>query len=192
MAILVLAAGESSRMGRPKQLLPWKKGTLLQHSLKNALEVSKDVFVVLGAHYENIAPTLSNYPISILRNTQWKMGMGASIATGLREITKENYFNSVLIILGDQPLLEKNHLSTLIQRFKETPSKIVATKYGEKGGVPAIFEASLFKDLAGMTGNSGAKQLINSQDCETLSPVGIPIDIDTLATYKDLFEQYGQ
>ena len=190
-AILVLAAGQSSRMGRPKQLLPWKETTLLEHSLKNALTVTEDVFVVLGAYYQKILPTLRKHTVHILHNTEWEQGMGTSISLGIKAIKKNPSFTSVLIMLGDQPLLEGNHLRALIEHFKETQKPITATAYDSNGGVPAVFDTALFHDLEGMDQNWGAKQLIKTHDCETVLPVGILTDIDTPKTYKELFEQYG-
>ncbi len=187
IAVLILAAGASSRMGQPKQLLPWGETTLLNHAIIQAKEVSKEIFVVLGANKESIEKTLSN-KVSVIFNPGWEKGMGTSIAVGISEIEHNYDFNAVLIMLADQPLLDGNYLSELKQSFFSNEIKIAATKYRNNHGVPAIFDNSLFQELGKLNQDYGAKKLIKkySQELTGLNSYGKEIDIDTFETYQQL------
>lgn len=188
MAILILAAGASTRMGEIKQLLPWKKTTLLNHTIAQVKEISKSVFLVLGANMEKIKPTVFNY--NIIYNSNWESGMGTSITTGIAQIEKEGSFDSVLILLADQPLLTADYYKKMILSYNKLESKIVATAYENKNGVPAIFDISLFKELKTLNKDYGARSLIQkySESVKSIDPDGKAIDIDTPEVYKQLIK----
>jgi len=115
-AVLILAAGASTRMGQPKQLLPWGKTTLLNHAINEAKKISEHVFVVLGANKELIESSL-NSQVEIIRNPNWENGMGTSITYGISILDKNEEFDSVLIMLADQPLLDSTYLNNLKKLF---------------------------------------------------------------------------
>jgi molybdenum cofactor cytidylyltransferase len=181
-------------MGQPKQLMAWKGKTLLEHGISEALKITKNVAVVLGAHSKTIKPVVDDIKVHIIENRNWQQGMGTSIAKGIEFLEEANKFEAVLIMLADQPLLGKSHLSTLINKFLHTKSPIVCTNYGDKLGVPAIFNRSLFGDLKKLNQDFGARQLIKKMGDSVFSvqPRGKVIDIDTLVTYKTLYEKYGR
>jgi len=106
IALLILAAGESRRMGNKiKQLLPWKNTTLLGNAINQAKKTEvRDIFVVLGANIKEIKTTLDDESITILENNNWKSGMGSSIVTGIRHLNSSNHkYDGALVILTDQP-----------------------------------------------------------------------------------------
>ena len=118
IAIIILAAGSSSRLGRPKQLLELNGKTLLQKSIETALNVSINVTVVLGANENLVRPTISGFPINIILNENWISGMSGSIQTGMSAL-KNNEFQAVLIMLCDQPFINASILKGMIEVFEK-------------------------------------------------------------------------
>ena len=159
IAIIILAAGSSSRLGRPKQLLEINGKTLLQKAIETALKISKNVIVVLGGNEKLIRPTISDFPIQIVLNENWEEGMSSSIRSGMESFTWKN-INGTLIMLSDQPFVNVLLLEKLITVFEEKKSLIVSSEYEGKLGVPAIFDSSLFEKLKKLKGQKGAKALI--------------------------------
>ncbi|WP_350288452.1 nucleotidyltransferase family protein [uncultured Croceitalea sp.] len=190
LCVLILAAGSSSRMGSPKQLLAWKNTSLLGHAISQAKQVSDDVFVILGANANDIRSTIGN-DVVVIENPNWEKGMGTSIALGVRKLIALYSFEAVLIMLADQPLLEAPYLLGLKENFLGSEYKIVATSYGLKNGVPAVFDASLFADLSVLNEDYGARKLMEaySDSLKTIDPNGKAIDIDTPDTYQQLLNQ---
>jgi len=192
IAVLILAAGASSRMGTPKQILPWKDTTLLGHAIRTAkASQTAKIFVVLGANSEEIRPTISEEGIVVLNNQNWQNGLGTSIAAGIEQFkTNEKLYDAVLIMLVDQPLISADYLNQLIQSFHESKKGIVATAYGSRAGVPAIFSPTYFSELGKLNDDYGAKKILNNHDSDliTLYPKGIEQDVDTPDHYKALLK----
>jgi len=185
VSCLILAAGEASRMGSAKQLLPFGEKTLLQWVIETALQVDfEEIRLVLGAHREKIMPSLRHYPISFTHNPHWKEGMGTSIAVGMKEIVPES--EAVLIMLGDQPFVGPDHLKALISHHKRSRKPIVASYYREKAGVPALFTREKFDQLQQLKGKEGAGRMIRESQPEVyrLGFEGAAIDIDTPEDYQ--------
>lgn len=188
MGIILLAAGASTRMGRPKQLLAWQDDTLLNHSISQAIDSqASELLVVLGANYESIVPTL---PVSInhIYNKNWEIGMGTSIARGIREFQQKGA-TAALIMLADQPYLTCHYLNQLIASYTPEKQQIIATQYGKGIGVPAIFDSFYFDKLSQLKGDKGAKQLI--QQYREHVVIHQPekanvVDIDTEEIYWEL------
>ena len=84
--ILLLAAGSSSRMGQPKQLLPWGDQTLIGHQIQKLIKTGHPVHVVIGSNSELILPVIEKFPANILINKDWELGMGSSISFGIKQI----------------------------------------------------------------------------------------------------------
>ena len=180
IAILILAAGSSSRLGRPKQLLEIDGKTFLQKAIESALYISKNVIVVLGANEKLIRPTISNLPVEIVLNKNWTEGMSSSIRAGMTFLKEEN-LDGVLIMLTDQPFVDVLFLEKMVSTFEKSVQPIVASGYGGKVGVPAIFDKIFFQKLKKLEGQKGAKSLIMNnldQIKQIVFEKGI-IDIDT-------------
>ena len=190
--ILILAAGSSSRMeGAIKQLLPWGKTTLLGNAIAHAQALSHQVFVVLGANSKEIQKTLSQEVITI-ENPDWALGMGSSISKGVRHIlTQQKEVKGIFIMLADQPLIDSVFLKELWQLYVQKSPKIVATRYKNKFGVPAIFHHSLLPELLDLHQDFGARQIINnySKDTLGLDPLGKEFDVDTKEKYTQLLDK---
>ena len=196
IAFVILAAGESARMGSIKQLLPWKDTTLLEHVINQGVASNvASVFVVLGANYDRIIDTITNSKITVIKNRNWSSGMGSSIACAIDYIKKNNlYFDAILIALADQPLIEFKYFNKLVNRFVDTDKNIVATLTKNKPGVPSIFGKEYFKILSELKNDIGAREIINSHinDVYIEKAGGLNIDIDTKDTYKILYNKYGK
>ncbi len=186
ITIIILAAGSSSRLGRPKQLLELNGNTLLQKSIKTALNVSKNVIVVLGANEKLIRPTIIDFPIKIVLNENWTEGMSSSILTGMSVLAKENC-QAVLIMLCDQPFVDASLLEKMVSFFERSEFPIVAAEYKGKVGVPAIFDVSFFPKLRTLEGQKGAKALImnNLEKVERVIFEKGRIDIDTEEDWEE-------
>lgn len=185
-AILILAAGSSSRMGTPKQLLPYKKTTLLGYSIEQAKHIGpKHVFCVLGANAEMIEKSIEKYQIETIYNPDFKHGLSSSIVIGVNIL--QHNFDTILIMLADQPNVDANYLNKIIKTSKENPSKIIASNYQGKIGVPAIFPKKYFKNLLFLEGDKGAKELLNNHQSEVIKmkPFNLT-DIDTKEDYQNL------
>ena len=190
--ILILAAGSSSRMGKPKQLLAFEGSTLLAHISKIACESKlHPIVLVLGANEELIKKSLDLSQLDIVSNENWQEGMASSIVKGVNSI-KEKYpeVDGVIIVVGDQPYLNAVQLYQLIAAQNKTGLPIAACSYKGIIGTPALFHQSIFPELVALKGDIGAKKLIEKKIQEVVTinfDKGI-IDIDTEKDYEDLLK----
>ena len=179
---LILAAGGSSRLGRPKQLVKAHGKTLLECAISNALDAPlQQVYVVLGDRFEQLEASVSHLPVSIIPNKQWQEGIGSSISAGIRSIRREGNFDAVLIMLCDQLHVTPGHLQALIGAYRQKEAPIIGTTYGGQTGVPALFDQKYFSDLEKLSGDTGAKMIL-FQQAHSLHSIKFEqalIDIDT-------------
>lgn len=196
IAMIILAAGESKRLGTIKQNLPWKKTTLLGHAIEQGISSIADVvIVVLGSNAETILNGIDQTKITIINNSNWQEGMGTSIACAMHYLHKNSlYFDAVLIALADQPLIKETHFNNLIYSFFNNDKNIICTQINRKAGVPAIFASKYFSALSELDKDYGARKILrnNQNDILTLNIGDEIIDIDTLETYKYLHKRYGK
>ena len=190
IAIIILAAGRSSRLGSPKQLLSYRGKTLLQHSIDTALESqASPVMVVLGSGKESIEKELDQTQIFILENTAWESGMASSISCGINNLnTIAPDSEAVILMVCDQPYVSATLLNELTNKYMESGQAIIASSYENTLGTPALFHKSLFSELSALEGESGAKSLIKkySQQTGFVSFAQGSIDIDTRENYRNL------
>ncbi len=188
VAILILAAGSSSRLGQSKQLLTYHHVTLLEKSIHESIQSRVgDVFVVLGANEEEHRKVVEHLPVTIISNSTWKKGMGNSMKTGLSCVIDKNpLVEGVLILVCDQPALTSHHLQKLQEAFLQTQIPIVASHYGDTLGVPAFFHRVLFDDLLQVPDDSGAKKVISKyhHQVKSIRFEGGELDIDTPEDYQ--------
>jgi len=188
IAIVILAAGTSARLGSPKQLLTYKDKNLLRHTVDEALATGcESVFVVLGASIDLLRNELRDKPVSIIENKEWQEGMASSIRCAVEKIAGTILRpDSIIFMVCDQPYVSSSLLLSLIDKKQETNLPIVASSYEDKLGTPALFHRSMFPALMELTGDKGARKLIadNPEKVATVSfPEGIT-DIDTIADYE--------
>jgi molybdenum cofactor cytidylyltransferase len=188
VAILLLAAGSSSRLGQSKQLLDINGEPLLLHSTKIALQSkANNVVVVLGCEKEKHEQVIKKLPIQNVYNPKWKNGMGSSLKAGLKFLLSTASMDAIVVSVCDQPFLTSAHLDKLIENYFVTQSPIIASHYGNANGVPALFDKSLFPELLSLDDEQGAKKLINKYSSSLLS-IDLPkgeIDLDTEEDYSN-------
>ena len=191
IAIIILAAGASKRMGQPKQLLTWGDTTLLGDTIKKAKHLSSSILVVLGANATKIRSTL-NKEVQVTICPNREQGMGVSLAHGIKVITENVQYDSVLVLLVDQPLFTIEYLSNLLKTHQTYQPKITATSYGSKNGVPAIFHHSIFSELLELNADYGARRLIEKHrvSVKSIEPKGMALDIDTYEKYIQIKSKY--
>ena len=182
VGLIILAAGGSTRLAAPKQLLPVGGRSFLRHAADTALaSVCRPVVVVLGAKAEELQTELAGLDVTIVNNTQWQRGLGSSIRAGMAAIEAASC-EAVAIMLCDQPLVS----AQLLNRLVETKAGVAAAEYGGTVGVPALFTAEFFAELTALPGDTGAKGLL-LRHAARIARVPFPeaaLDIDTPEDYQ--------
>jgi len=191
IALVLLAAGGSTRMGSPKQLLPYRGRPLIRHAAETALASGCDpVMVVLGSHADEIRTALTGLDVVIVENTDWEQGMGTSIRAGISgaEIMGSD---GAILALADQPLITPEILRRLIEEHEETGRPIIASEYAGTVGVPAFFTREFFPKLTGLLPSEGCKAVILA-NLEYSIRIGCPeaeTDLDTPGDYRAIGEE---
>ncbi len=190
-AVILLAAGGSRRLGRPKQLLEYQGSSLLEHALNCVLPLNLPVFVVLGAAAELIRPLAIQDGVEICENPLWEQGISTSIKNGLdcaRAGTP--HLKGVLMVLADQPCISIDHLKQIIKLGQEG-TDLVATAYQGTFGVPAYFSDKYFEDLKNLKGDQGAKQVLaaNKRKVRSIYFPQAAIDLDTESDWQKFLNQ---
>jgi molybdenum cofactor cytidylyltransferase len=185
IAAVVLAAGASTRLGEPKQLVMLGNETLLERAVRTAREARcTPIVVVLGAGYVEILADSSLGDAVAVINDEWEEGMASSIRLGVRTlgfIAKEA--EGVVLMTCDQPAVTPAHLTLLMRR-----QEVKASRYAERNGVPAYFPKRYFKQLAELTGDAGARALLVPAAAEELAYGELDIDTaEDLAVALELF-----
>lgn len=189
-ALIILAAGQSARLGRPKQLLRFGDKTLLQHTIDEALRAGAlSVVVVTGARAEEVAGSIDSGPVEIVFNTQWEQGKGTGIAAGVRKIVEDcPEVTQVILSVCDQPFVTAALFQQLFQKQRESGREIVASAYAGAMGTPVLLTRKYFGQLLGLEKDAGAKQLLQAypDDVATVDFPGGEVDIDTVEDYERL------
>ncbi|MFO0330992.1 MAG: NTP transferase domain-containing protein [Bacteroidota bacterium] len=181
-AILILAAGSSSRLGQSKQLLQYQGQSLLQRTASIACAISQHVVVVLGSNFDNHAKEIANLSAYVVNDQDWQKGMGYSLKVGVKEIlSRWPTIKAITVLVCDQPRLTEQHLKLLIECAANNAQAIACSSYGSTLGVPALFKKEMFTFLQQTGDNEGAKKLIQQHPEQVVSiPFdGGEIDIDT-------------
>ena len=189
LAILILAAGKASRMGAVKQLLKVNGTSLLENAISNSKKLKKStVICVLGAHATEIKKTIDLKSIAFTINKDYTKGISSSIIAGIKYIQKQEIqFDGLFVQLADQPAIELAYYREMIALFSKEKTKLIAANYGKKYGVPAIFPKAFINDLLKITGDKGAKEFLQKNKKEIVSPevtVNL-LDIDTREEYNN-------
>ena len=190
---VILAAGESSRFGRPKQLVQFRGKSLVRRVVDAAKDANcSTIVVVLGSKREEIERELKETDAIVAENQNWQRGIGSSIRVGVESaVNQAPDIEAIVLLTCDQPFVKTDTIERLIVMREKTKKAIVASSYSETLGVPALFDRSCFQELLTLPDDSGAKSIILSNHervAELLFPEG-KIDIDTAADYEKLIAQ---
>jgi len=194
LAIILLAAGSSSRMGRSKQLLDINGESLLLRAARTALQSGiGPVTVVLGAREVDHRKIIQHLDVTLVSNPTWELGMGSSLKAGLSHwVSMAPQSEGVMVILCDQPLLTAEYLKRLADSFYQSGKPIAASRYGGSSGVPAVFSHSLFGEILRLADDQGAKKIIAMHPEQThyLDFKEGAIDIDTQEDYERFVSRF--
>ena len=189
IAAVVLSAGESSRMGRPKALLPIEGETFIGRivaSLKQT-QVGK-IIVVLGHNSDLLAAAIRPLAVDILINTNYKLGQLSSLQVAVRNLLPDADCDGMLVHLVDHPYIDASLVDRMIQQFYESKKDIVVPRCRGKRGHPVLFSRALFGELLDAPMDQGAKAVVNAHGNGTLeietNEKGVTVDIDTPELYR--------
>jgi len=189
---IILAAGGSTRLGRPKQLVEVNGSTLLERTIQAALGTTDlwPVIVVIGAKAELIRPVLRSYPVLIAENPAWSEGIASSLRVGLNTLDLfSTQIGSTLITLCDLPHISPQVFQTLLATQSERKSDLVAARYQNHPGAPALFGRKHFATLSQLTGDEGARTLFRKIPPGEITTVDLPllsVDLDTPADFEQI------
>ena len=189
---IILAAGSSSRMNSPKQLLKWRDRPLLEHTIQNTRSILNErIIVVLGANAQLIQSAINLDAVTTLINPDWQEGMASSIRVGIQALPASAA--ATLILLSDQPLITAAHIQNLLDGRQKAPTRIIASQYHQSVGVPALFPAEFFEHLSSLRGDRGAKSLLIKFE-KSLLKIPLPeaeLDIDNEEDFDHLTRYYS-
>jgi molybdenum cofactor cytidylyltransferase len=184
-AIVILAAGKASRFGSAKQLATIQKQgsdiTLVRKCLEMCLALSAPTYLVVGAYHDDILTHLGSdfTQVQIMQNENWENGLSSSIKVGVEAATSIDA-HGVLFVAADQVAIETTDLRSLVTIWQSSPSQIVCAEYNEQPGIPALFPRSCFVRLAQLSGDKGAKSILNNSKHVRVVPMSnAALDIDT-------------
>jgi molybdenum cofactor cytidylyltransferase len=190
---VILAAGSSSRMGSPKQILPFRDMSLLRRAALAALGAEcSPIIVVTGAYAELSRRELDGLDVREALNPRWETGMASSISAGLEGLLgADPDAAAAVFMLCDQPHVTANIISGLAAAHRVTGRPVIASTYGGGFGVPALFSRPLFAELARLEGAAGAKQVIQRYASEGhfLPFRGGEVDVDTPDDFSRLSQK---
>jgi molybdenum cofactor cytidylyltransferase len=190
IGLILLAAGKSTRLGQPKQLLNYEGQTLLQHSLQVAqTSDAHPVVVVLGADAGLFEKEVTGHDVHVVVNSEWQEGMAFSIRCGIQELNRLNSAaEGAVVVVCDQPYVTPAIINRLIDVHQKTAKPLVSCMYADTVGTPTFFHKSMFPELLQLEGDGGAKGLLlkYAEELEIISFPEGQVDIDTEEDYEKL------
>lgn len=189
-AAVVLAAGSSSRLGRPKQLEPWGTTNLLGHVLRVTETFPvEEIWVVLGHDAERILGQTDLGEAGVIENPEWEEGMAASIRVGFDALTRLSRCDRALIVIGDQPDVSSDIVDELLRSHAASGKPVTIPKYRYNWGNPVVVDRPLWPRLMSLDGDEGAKHLWQAHP-EWVNEVWFsdvaPRDVDTETDVDEL------
>lgn len=175
--VLVLAAGASRRMGRPKAMLPLAGGTLLDRAITQAKQLGNQVSVVTGGHYPLMRYRVQQQPTRWVFAEHWAQGMSASLQAGLEQLGPQA--KGVFVLLLDQPQIQLADLVHFSAYARENPGQPFAAEYHGRPGAPAYIPRHLWPELMMLSGDRGAAAILERHGALTFSISGAHQDVDT-------------
>jgi molybdenum cofactor cytidylyltransferase len=191
ISAILLAAGESNRMGQPKQLMPFDQSTIVERTIDNLLNSAvSETIVVLGYREQDVRKTIADQPVKIAINPDYQQGMSASVIAGLKQVDKRA--QAVLIALGDQPFVDSQTINTLVEAFIANNRGIIIPVYQGRRGNPVIFAIKYKGELWNLKGDIGGREIINHHPDDVLEVSvnceGVLLDIDTAENYTSMIK----
>lgn len=184
---IILAAGESKRMGRPKMLLPWKDATILESVVHTALASSVDrVLVVLGAEQEQISRLLTPFPVETVYNPDFRRGMLSSVQMGFAALPGEA--EAAVVLLGDQPFVSAGVIDRQCAASSGSPGSIILPVHEGRRGHPVLIPAAFRDEIPLLSDAVGLRELIHRHEENILEieveEEDVLLDIDDPEAYR--------
>jgi len=177
---MILAAGESKRMGEPKLLLPFGQKTIIETVIDNVIESKVDeILVVLGSSAEKIEDKIKDFPLRITVNPHYKEGMLSSVRWGFKEISDE--IQGVLVCLGDQPSISTGVIDKVIDAYKQTGKGIIVPAYKRDRGHPVLIHIKYLEEVQSLSADVGLRGIVYNHPEDTLE-----IEVESPAILKDI------
>jgi molybdenum cofactor cytidylyltransferase len=187
-AIIILAAGSSSRLGTSKQLLEIEGEPLLNRTINTSVRSTiRNIIVVLGSEEDQHRSIIGKINVDIVVNSDWRNGIGSSIKKGLQYLLgKDSTLHAIIILVCDQPWLTPEHINNLLSAHCQSKKSIVASLYNSSAGVPAMFTNRHFNEILSLPDEQGAKSIIQQhmKEAEQVNFEKGEIDIDTMEDYQ--------
>lgn len=187
---IILAAGPSRRLGKPKQLLPWGGPTLLGTVVAQTLEWPVDsVWVVLGSRFEEVLQSVDLGDAGVVENPEWEEGMASSLRVGLDVASRDPSTEAALIVMGDQPGIDPAVVEALLEHRKTSDALAVVPKYRYVRGHPVLIARTLWSRLMSLEGDQGGRDLLQAHPEwveEVIFEQLAPRDVDTSDDVRDL------
>jgi molybdenum cofactor cytidylyltransferase len=187
IAGVILAAGSSTRFGKPKSLLDWFGQSLIRKIAKTALEAGlSPVQIVIGAVKEPLIEEVTDLPVNLLINKDWEMGMSSGVRLGVCSLS--DIVSAAIFMLVDQPQISSDLLLAIKNKYQSTHAKIIAPQVHGKRANPVLFDRSLFGELQELQGDTGGRSIMNKYEVTWLlwDDESILEDIDTQDDYDRL------
>jgi molybdenum cofactor cytidylyltransferase len=186
VSAILLAAGESKRMGKPKLLLPIGNDTILGKTIDNVLSSRVDeVIVVLGAEAQEIKKAIAGKPVKVVFNPDYRQGMSTSLITGLKQLSTRA--QRVMVALCDQPFIEKKTYNRLIEESLDSGKGIIVPTYKAKRGNPIIFSINYKDELMGLEGDVGGKEILRRHPDDVLE---VAVDSESIYINLNTMDDY--
>jgi molybdenum cofactor cytidylyltransferase len=190
IGIVILAGGESRKLGTPKQLVEFKGITLLRRAVETALRCDcENVIVVLGSRADEIREEIHDLAVGTVTNYAWKDGISTSLKKGLTKL--DSGISAAVIMLSDQPFVTEVTIRSLIETYESSGKPVVACEYDGVLGVPALFDREVFGELMALEGDAGARVVIRKSRPDRIATIDAPeagFDVDTPADRQRLKE----
>jgi molybdenum cofactor cytidylyltransferase len=188
VAVIILAAGGSVRMGQPKILLEWKGKPLIWHAVQKAKHADLDpVVVVLGSVIQPAINEIREFGVTIIENPEWKNGQSTSLKSGILALPDD--VDAAIVMLADQPFIPGELLKSEKELFLSQQASIVAPRIDKRPSTPVLFARKYFEELtSSISGDQGGRTLLSKYPVTWLDdyPVDLFRDIDTFSDYQNL------
>jgi molybdenum cofactor cytidylyltransferase len=186
ISAILLAAGQSKRMGELKQLMPFGQSTIVEQAVDNLLGSAVDeVIVVVGYKAEDVIKAIAAKPIKLVINPDYEQGMSTSIIAGLKLVRGK--VQGVMLAMGDQPLVDSQTINRLIEEFYNHDKGIAVPTYQGRRGHPIIFAIKYKKQLLKLRGDVGGRQIIKDHPDDVLE---VAVDSESIVADFDTTDDY--
>lgn len=196
VTVVILAAGQAKRMGRPKQLLPLGGKPMVWQVAALACQAELlEVLVVTGANGEQVGQAVAGLPLRILYNENWQDGQASGIRLAVEALDARA--KAVLFLLADQPLVDKDLIDRLVQTYRESGASLVAPRWQNQRGNPVLFDLTRWRtELLQLVGDQGARGILKGHP-QCIHYVDLPspevfFDVDTPEEYQQMQKLWQQ